>query len=107
MLFEKKEIDMTAANIFWKWFSTNEALLLDACKASDENQALLLDAGELISAVFPYYRKELDFTFTFESGLNKFNIYHKNNKYLEKDTKALFDCAPLSIKSRWNFDAKV
>lgn len=97
----KKEMDMNAANIFWKWFVENEQWIIDNVKGN--GMAVVMAIDDVITPVFPYYRKEIEFYLGFNDGVGEFYFNHKFNRNLIRDGKTLAEMMPEELKGRWKF----
>jgi len=94
-------MDQAAANAFWQWFAENEAWIIENLDSHGMDVVWAVDAK--IKPVFPYFKKELEFQFGFNSGEGEFFFFHLGDKYLMRDAKALSDLMPSTLAKRWKF----
>lgn len=103
-LFRKKEIDTTAANQFWKWFSENEQWIIDNINTHGMDVVWAVDAQ--LKPVFPYFKKELEFQLGYNNGIGEFFFFHFGNPNLISDAKKFKELMPESIRKNWTFIAE-
>ena len=104
ILFRKKEIDTTAANQFWKWFSENEQWIIDNINTNGMDVVWAVDAQ--LKPVFPYFKKELEFQLGYNNGIGEFFFFHFGNPNLISDAKKFKELMPESIRKNWTFIAE-
>ena len=97
----KKEMDMNAAIAFWKWYVENEQWIIDNVKGNGMDVVMAID--EVLTPVFPYFRREIEFYLGFNDGVGEFFFNHMGNRNLIRDGKALADMMPEELKGRWKF----
>lgn len=103
-LFGKKEIDTTAANQFWKWFSENEQWIIDNINTNGMDVVWAVDAQ--LKPVFPYFKKELEFQLGYNNGIGEFFFFHFGNQNLISDAKKFKELMPESLCKNWTFIAE-
>lgn len=103
-LFGKKEMDTTAANQFWKWFSENEQWIIDNINTNGMDVVWAVDAQ--IKPVFPYCKKELEFQLGYNNGVGEFFFFHFGNRNLISDAQKLKELMPESLRKNWTFIAE-
>ena len=102
--FRKKEMDTTAANQFWKWFSENEQWIIDNINTNGMDVVWAVDAQ--IKPVFPYFKKELEFELGYNNGVGEFFFLHFGNRNLISDAQKLKELMPESLRKNWTFIAE-
>ena len=100
--FGKKEMDMNAANEFWKWFVDNEQWIIANIKGN--GMAVVMAIDEVITPVFPYFRKQIEFYLGFNDGVGEFFFNHLGNRNLIRDGKILASMMPSELADRWTFN---
>ena len=102
--FGKKEMDTTAANQFWKWFSENEQWIINNINTNGIDVVWAVDAH--IKPVFPYFKKELEFQLGYNNGVGEFFFLHFGNRNLISDAQKLKELMPESLRKNWTFIAE-
>ena len=100
-LSKKKEMDLSAANGFWKWFDENEKSIIDRYRTDGMN--LVHEIDRRLIPIFPYFKGELEFQLGFNEGRGEFFFFHLGNKNLMKDGETLGSLMPERLKKRWRF----
>ncbi|MDO4453309.1 MAG: hypothetical protein Q4B90_02320 [Eubacteriales bacterium] len=100
-LWAKKEMDLTAAKQFWKWFDENEQWIIENIKTNGMDVVWAVDAQ--IKPVFPYFRKELEFQLGYNDGVGEFFFFHFGNRNLISDAEKLKELMPESLREHWKF----
>ena len=98
---KKKEMDINAANEFWKWFSENEKSIIERCRT--DASRLIFEIDQKLIPVFPYYRKELEFQLGFNEGRGEFFFFHLGNRNLIRDGEALGSLMPEELQKHWRY----
>ena len=100
-LFLKKEMNVEAAEAFWRWFSENEEWIITTSKS--EGMKVVWAVDEKIKPVFPYFKKELEFQLGFNDGKGEFFFFHLGDKNLIRDGKTFGKMMPESLMERWTY----
>lgn len=95
---EKEQIDA-----FWDWFVSNEDFLLNMLKIKEYDAVFQLVQPKL-KELFPFMKRDLDFSIEPEEGTYKiaFADYHMTS--LENGYKELIDAKPERLSEHWEFD---
>lgn len=96
--FRKTRMDITAAQVFWKWFAENEEWIIDNIPKDPQN--VILTINEFITPVFPYYYYQLDFEVGVDRELSVFDCGYIE---LRRDIKRFKKMMPADLKQRWTF----
>lgn len=99
--FGKKEMDINAAKTFWQWFVENEQWIIENVKGN--GMAVVMAIDEVLTPVFPYFRRQIEFYLGFNEGVGEFFFNHLGNRNLIRDGKILGDMMPEELKDRWSF----
>ena len=100
-LFKDKNINISEATNFWKWFEENEEWVIDCISKS--NPEFIWKIDSLLKKDFPYFKKELEFELGINKSVKEFYFYHFGNKYLIRDSEILKNMMPENIAKRWKF----
>lgn len=100
-LFAKKNINMDAVDLFWVWFLENEQWIID--NFDDRGLEIVKEMSSRLKPIFPDFKGQIEFDFTFFKGAGEFNFYHNNKNYLLNGSKILIDKMPIEISQRWTF----
>ncbi|MEG1560411.1 MAG: hypothetical protein RRY79_00550 [Clostridia bacterium] len=100
-MFSKKECNENAITEFWKWFLEKESWIIENIKMDGMK---VIDCIEPeLSHIFPYCKKEVEFTLGYNNNKGEFFFYDLHNKYLNRDAKKLKQAMPNKLKENWNF----
>ncbi len=101
MFFQKKIADTAAMNAFWSWFSENEGWIIENIKTNGMLVVSRID--QVLTPVFPYFKKEIEFQLGFNNGKGEFFFFDLNNKYLRRDGLLLGEKMPEGLRQNWQF----
>lgn len=99
--FEKKKMDLNAAEHFWNWFAEKESWIIENINTRGMEVVFAID--EQLKPVFPYFKKELEFQLGYNDGVGEFFFFHFGNKNLIADAKQLANMMPDSLQKNWKF----
>ena len=98
-IFAKKEINVVAAENFWKWFVENNDWIINNVNTNGMDVIWAID--EQIKPVFPYFRKELEFQLGFNDGVGEFFFFHFNDRNLKRDAEIFKSMMPNVLAKTW------
>lgn len=105
-VFQKKEMDIAAAQAFWSWFEQKEPWIVQNINASDplaDSMGVIMTADKVLKPVFPYFRRELEFQMGFNDGKGEFLFFHMGNRNLIRDGETLGKLMPRTLRQNWTF----
>ena len=99
------EMDKDTARLFWKWFSINEADIVQMATGDKKQQKSIYQQINLwICPVFPYAKpSEIDFELKCGEGDYTFIFRPRGNAQLAADAQAFYEEMPESMEKRWSF----
>lgn len=101
LVFGKAKImNIDAAEQFWNWFQEHEMEIIDGI--NNHNYDFIWEVDEMLTPVFPYFKKELEFQIGYNDGVGEFFFFHFGNKALKRDAEKLAELMPEKISGRWN-----
>jgi hypothetical protein len=100
-LFEKK-INLIAIEQYWIWFLKNEQWIIENYRTNGMEVVYAID--RYLKPIFPVFKGEIEFDFTFDNGKGEFNFYDLRKKYLLNGASELKEKMPPKIKERWIFN---
>lgn len=98
-IFAKKELNVVAAENFWKWFVENNDWIINNVNTNGMDVIWAID--EQIKPVFPYFRKELEFQLGFNDGVGEFFFFHFNDRNLKRDAEIFKSMIPNELAKTW------
>lgn len=96
---QKKELNVVAAENFWKWFVENNDWIINNVNTNGMDVIWAID--EQIKPVFPYFRKELEFQLGFNDGVGEFFFFHFNDRNLKRDAEIFKSMIPNELAKTW------
>lgn len=100
-----REMDRKAAEDFWAWFAENEPEIARQIAAGgDAAREMIGHIDGRLTPVFPYEKPQnIEFQLGCNGDSKEFFLYHFNDEQMVRDTAALGEMMPESVKEQWTF----